>query len=196
MADPFLPDEAARRRAVAAIIRFTANTPLAPPRYERQLLGRYQAGELTIDAVLALLETSTYHVFYRSRATPNLALADVEALVDWSRQYNAQHELSGLLLYSDERFLQVVEGEEKEVRSLFTRIQHDTRHSQLVTLSEGPGARRWFADWSMAWGQADPVELERVLGTVEKQQPLQGPITDPHLRTLLQAFHFTEPELG
>lgn len=38
---PSLPDEALRRRAVAAAIALTENTPLAPKRYERQLLARY-----------------------------------------------------------------------------------------------------------------------------------------------------------
>ncbi|UOG73334.1 BLUF domain-containing protein [Hymenobacter tibetensis] len=194
MADPTFPYEAARRRAVAAMIRFLADTPLAPSRYERQLLLRYQEGKLTIDQVLALLETSTYHVFYRSRATFGVTVADVEALVEWSRNYNAQHQLTGLLLYSEEQFVQVIEGEEAAVRALFARIQQDARHRQVVTLSEGPGPQRLFAEWSMAWGQVDPVELTQVLGAVERQILLPESITDPHLQLLLHAFHLVEPD--
>jgi hypothetical protein len=195
MNDHPLLNEEARRRAVAAMIRLTMNTPLAPPRYERQLLARFQVGELTIDQVLALLETSTYHVFYLSQAKLGLVLADIEAIVDWSRNYNRQHQITGLLLYSDGRFVQVVEGEETAVRALFARIQQDARHQQVVTLSEGPGPQRWFAEWSMAWGQVDPVVLEQVLGAVENQASVPESITDPHLQTLLHAFHLTDPEL-
>jgi hypothetical protein len=188
MMNPSSPDEATRRRAVAAAVALTANTALAPLRYEQQLLACYQVGELTIDEVLALLQTSVYHVLYHSRTTLGLILADVEALVDWSRHYNAQHQLTGLLLYSDERFVQVVEGEETAVRALFARIQQDARHTQVVTLSEGPGPQRWFADWSMAWGQVAPVELDQVLGTLEANTSVPLAITDPRLQTLLQAF--------
>jgi hypothetical protein len=45
------------RPFVAAAIALTVNTPLIPELYERQLLARYQAGEVSID-----------HVLYRSRA--------------------------------------------------------------------------------------------------------------------------------
>jgi hypothetical protein len=69
--------EVQRRRAVAATVAFTVNTPLAPKRYERQLLARYQAGELSIDEVLALLDSSLYHVLYRSRATQAPTEADL-----------------------------------------------------------------------------------------------------------------------
>lgn len=188
------PDEAARRRAVAAAIALTVNTPLAPKRYERQLLARYQAGELSIDHVLELLDTSVYHVFYRSQARPGLTQLDLDALLDWSRRYNTAHQLTGLLLYSDERFVQVLEGSETEVRMLFTQIQQDTRHSQVVTLSEGPGPQRWFAEWSMALGHVAAPDLDQVLRTVETQA--SGPVApaDPHLQTLLRAFGLTNPD--
>jgi hypothetical protein len=75
MADISHLSEDKRRRAVAAA--FTANTPLAPQRYERQLLTPYQAGELTIDEVLARLESSTYHLLYRSRATQPITQAEL-----------------------------------------------------------------------------------------------------------------------
>jgi hypothetical protein len=150
--------EAARRRAVAAAIALTANTPLAPKRYERQLLARFQTGELTIDEVLALLDNSPYHVLYRSRATQAPTEADLQALLEWSRTYNAQHQITGLLLYSDGQFVQLFEGPEAVVRPLFARIQADPRHTQVVTVSEGPGPQRWFADclWACSCPRVAP----------------------------------------
>lgn len=197
MVDPPHLQEAARRRAVTAAIALTANTPLAPKRYERQLLARYQTGELTIDEVIALLDNSTYHVFYRSRATQAPTVeADLQALLEWSRTYNAHHHLTGLLLYSDGHFVQLIEGPEVAVRALYACIQQDTRHTQVVTLSDGPGPQRWFADWHMAFGQVNAPDLHQVLGAVEDQAPQLAPITDPHLQTLLHAFGLPVPELG
>lgn len=144
--------------------------------------------------MLELLETSVYHVFYRSLARPGLSQDDLDALLAWSRSYNAAHELTGLLLYSDARFVQVLEGSETAVRTLFTRIQQDTRHTQVVTLSEGPGPQRWFAEWSMRFGYVEPLELTQVLSAVERHAPVLVPIADPHLQTLLDAFGLAGPD--
>lgn len=196
MADSSHLQEAKRRRAVAFAVAFTANTPIAPKRYERQLLALYQTGELTIDEVIARLEKSTYHVLYRSKATHAPTEVDLQALLEWSRTYNAAHDLTGLLLYSDGRFVQLVEGPEATVRALYARIQQDTRHTQVVTLSDGPSPQRWFTDWHMAFGQVEAPDLHQVLGVVEDQGPLLAPIMDPHLQTLLHAFGQPDPVLG
>ena len=187
--------EATRRRAVAAAVGLTANTPLAPKRYERQLLARYQTGELTIDDVLALLEQSTYHVLYRSRATQAPTETDLQALLEQSRTYNTHQQITGLLLYSDGQYVQLVEGSEAVVRSLYARIRVDPRHTQVVTLSDGPGPQRWFADWHMAFGHVEAPDLYQVLGAVETHTPAQMPIADPHLQTLLYAFGQPTPDL-
>lgn len=179
--------QAKRRRAVAAAVALTANTPLAPKRYEQQLLQQYQVGTLTIEEVIALLDASTYHVLYRSRATSAPTEAELQALLEWSRTYNAQQQLTGLLLYSDGQFVQLLEGPEAAVRALYARIQQDLRHTQVVTLSEGPGPHRWFSEWSMAFGYVDAVALHHLSQAVETQHPPALPIEDPHLQTLLHA---------
>jgi hypothetical protein len=164
MADlPFF-DEAARRKAVTLAVALTADTPLAPKRYERELLARFQAGEVTIDQVLKLLDESIYQVLYRSQANRALVDNELNDLLTRSRTFNGQHQITGLLLYSNGQFVQVIEGPEVEVRALYARIQQDARHTQVVTISDGPGPQRWFADWRMAFGEVDTLELDQVLG--------------------------------
>ncbi len=182
---------------MAWAVALTADTPLAPQRYERRLLARYQRGELTIDQVIELLDASVYQILYRSRATSPLSEAQLLELLDQARCYNAGHDLTGLLLYSDGRFVQALEGPEAEVRALYARIQRDSRHRQVVTVSEGPGPHRRFAGWSMAFGQVPGPAVERVLGAVQAQEPLPGPhLEDPHLQALLEAFGVVEATAG
>lgn len=183
-----LDTEAARRRAVAWAIAVTADTPLAPKRYERHLLSRYQRGELTLNEVSQLLDEGVHHILYRSQATYFPNEAELQAILDWSRTYNAQHNITGLLLYSDGRFMQVIEGTERTIHDLFDRIQQDTRHQHVTTLSEGPGEHRWFADWHMAFGYVEPVELAQMLSVVEAGRSPLLPFDDPHVQTLLEAF--------
>ncbi|MGI4741607.1 MAG: BLUF domain-containing protein [Janthinobacterium lividum] len=142
MADAPHLQEAARRHIVAAAVAFTAGTPLAPKCYERQFLAYYQAGILTIDEVMDLLDNSIYHVLYSSRATSALTEDDLQALLGGSRTHNAQQQITGLLLYSDGRFVQLLEGPEAVIKALYARIQQDPHHTQVVTLGDGPGSQR------------------------------------------------------
>jgi hypothetical protein len=183
-----LPSEAARRRAVAWAIAVLAETPLAPKRYELLLLERYQVGALTLDQVSQLLEQSVYHVLYRSQATYFPNEAQLQDLLEWSRTYNAHHAITGLLLYSEGQFLQLVEGPEAQIHRLYDRIQQDVRHQHVLTLSEGPGPQRWFTDWHMALGYLEPVVLSQVLGAVEAGRTPLLPFDDPHVQTLVTAF--------
>lgn len=181
-----LHTESARRKAVTLAVELTSNTPLAPRRYERHLLSQYQNGVLTIDEVLESLDDSVYHIAYRSRSTQFPTEEALNGLLEWSRHYNAQHRITGLLLYSEGHFVQVIEGPEAEVSDLFARIQQDPRHTQVLTLSQGPGPQRYFPDWRMAFGLVAPSDLDVALGTLATagSEPL-SPLDDPYLRALL-----------
>lgn len=50
-----MQDVPQRERLVKSVSAFLADTPLAPDAYERQLLVRFVAGELTIYRVLEML---------------------------------------------------------------------------------------------------------------------------------------------
>jgi hypothetical protein len=194
MTDASILPEALRRRAVAAAIGLTANTPLSPKRYERVLLHRFQAGEISLEQMADLLDTSTFHILYRSQAIGHPTRNELQAILDWSIAYNAQHQLTGLLLYSDQQFVQLLEGPEAAVRLLYARIQQDTRHAQIVTLSDGPGPARLFAEWQMAFGYVSFMEMQLVRQAVERQALPPVSIDDPRLQILLAAF--ARPESG
>ena len=195
MNDASLTTETQRRRAVDRAVAMTADTRLAPQRYERQLLARYQQGQLTIDQVIELLDTSVYQVLYRSRATVPMSEDELWQLLNAARRYNVEHRISGLLLYSAGYFVQVLEGPEEAVRGLYASIQQDARHTQVVRVSAGPTAGRHFAGWSMAFGNAVLPDLDRVLVAVRGPRPVvAGPaIEDPNLLALLRAFGIGVP---
>jgi hypothetical protein len=181
------PDQ--RRRAVAWAIALTSGTPLAPQRYERYLLALYQRGLLTIEEVMELLNCSIYQVLYHSRATAPPSPAELQALLNWSRRYNAARHITGVLLYSEGRYVQVLEGREADIRALYARIQADTRHEQVVTVCEGPAPQRRFADWCMGFGHVASSAVDQVLDVLQAQTPARDlPVDDPHLRALLDAF--------
>lgn len=72
-----------------------------------------------------------------------------ESILAKARIKNAALGLSGVLLFSEGAFFQVLEGERDVVEAMFRRIALDDSHSQLITMHKADIAERAFADWSM-----------------------------------------------
>lgn len=78
---------------------------------------------------------------------------------------NTAADITGMLLYSQGTFLQVLEGEEAAVEATYQRIVQDRRHHNAVLLSSEPIAQRQFADWRMGFrhlSEADAQHLPRM----------------------------------
>ena len=71
------------------------------------------------------------------------------------RANNARLDISGILLFSDGTFLQVLEGEKDAVQGLYDRIARDDRHHGTKVLLTRETPRRSFPDWSMGWERID-----------------------------------------
>lgn len=155
--------------------------------YERELLDLYQQGKLTIDQAVDLPDASVYQILYRSRATQPFSEIQLQELLAWSRAHNTSLLITGLLLYSDGRFVQVLEGPEAAVLALYARIQNDPRHSQVVTVRQGLCAERRFADWTMGMGRVAGPAVVRALDTILSHELVPN-IEDPLLLALLQVL--------
>ncbi len=112
-------------------------------------------------------------LIYASQAAHPMTDAELAALLSSARQHNASSGLSGMLLYSNQSFLQILEGELDALDELYTRITQDPRHSRLRLLSRGPIDSRKFAQWSMGFEKLDPDQLPGFLP--EKEYPLVNP---------------------
>jgi hypothetical protein len=75
-----------------------------------------------------------------------------------SRERNGALGVTGLLLYKDGNFLQVLEGEADVVRPLFGKIERDPRHRGIIKVIDEEGAEREFPEWSMGFRD---LELEQ-----------------------------------
>lgn len=187
-----LPDDDAQsQRAIAWAVALTTREALGPGQYEQQLLASYQRAELSVEQVLSRLDTRVQHVLYRSQARQPQAADELTTLVEQSRAWNQDKQITGLLCYSSPgHFVQVLEGTAREVHALFARIQLDKRHYHVQALSDCASATRWFADWQMVL--MEPADSYWLLGQAEARRHKlvkpQIPISSPALLTLLQAF--------
>lgn len=85
-------------------------------------------------------------------------------LLHKARSYNAQHDITGILLYTDGSFFQVLEGEEAPVDALFGNISRDARHSQVTLIIREPIRRRAFANWTMGYAEMTAAEVNAIAG--------------------------------
>ena len=71
------------------------------------------------------------------------------AMVEKAQEKNEKRGISGLLLLSGDRFLQVLEGKPAEVNALYRRIVTDSRHGEVDLVGFEQIGVRLFADWGM-----------------------------------------------
>ena len=99
-----------------------------------------------------------YYITYISAAVEPFTQADLLALLAKSREKNQRLGVTGMLLYKDGDFLQLLEGDEAVVKALYATIRADARHTGPVVLAEGKAEARLFTDWSMGFRDlSDPA---------------------------------------
>jgi hypothetical protein len=72
-----------------------------------------------------------------------------------------------MLLYKDGNVMQVLEGEEAAVRTMYARISRDPRHRGLLAILQGPVNERQFPDWSMGFKDLRADDVHTTAGYSE-----------------------------
>ncbi|MCA9252039.1 MAG: BLUF domain-containing protein [Phycisphaerae bacterium] len=102
---------------------------------------------------------SLVHLIYASAATEPFSDEALLELLAKARRNNASLGVTGMLLYSEGSFFQVLEGEENVVRDLFRTICKDKRHTQVTEIIFEPIGQRIFGEWSMSFASMTHDEL-------------------------------------
>lgn len=88
---------------------------------------------------------------YASAATAPFSPRDLELLLSRARLRNGLYQVTGLLLYHSGSFLQILEGPEAGVDTIYGHIVRDRRHTAARILNRQQVARREFEGWSMGF---------------------------------------------
>lgn len=103
-----------------------------------------------MNAVLAPVEQLAAAV-YVSSAVRLLTEDELLDILRAARRNNERVGVTGMLLYKDGNFLQVLEGPASVVDSLIQRIKRDSRHGGVILMSRKNIEERQFQEWSMAF---------------------------------------------
>jgi len=88
-------------------------------------------------------------LLYASRAAAPLKASVQDSILEQSRRHNPARGITGILCYSDDLFLQVLEGGRDEVCELYNTIARDERHREVRILSFEEIRERRFGHWTM-----------------------------------------------
>lgn len=92
---------------------------------------------------------SLHRVVYMSTAVGVLRADELDRIYLRAKSANAGAGITGLMLFYEGVFLQVLEGPAAGVTSLLEKIRRDRRHSGVTLLESGPITQRSFANTSM-----------------------------------------------
>jgi len=96
---------------------------------------------------------------YVSNAKFGFEERDMKSILVASRRNNPALDVSGLLVYADGVFIQVLEGAEKTIEQLYEKIAEDVRHDNVAVILDQNCDERTFPRWAMAHlsGSAETV---------------------------------------
>ena len=80
-------------------------------------------------------------------------------ILESSVRHNHPQKVTGMLLYFDGSFMQVLEGEEAAVEKTMSRIREDKRHHSIFMLMEDRIEEREFGMWAMGFKSLHSKDL-------------------------------------
>jgi len=101
------------------------------------------------------------YLIYMSTSIRLLSDAELKQLLRQCQANNAINDLSGMLLYSEGSFVQVLEGAAKDLDAIYEKIKNDRRHKNIIQLAKGNLNERLFPSWSMGFKAVSADEFSR-----------------------------------
>lgn len=100
-----------------------------------------------------------FRLIYSSEATRDLPISDLEVMLAQSRARNTLRDVTGVLVFVEGVFLQILEGSRDAVVALMEKIGRDERHTNLKVFHEEEIEKRTFGAWRMAFVSPSAEEM-------------------------------------
>ena len=108
-------------------------------------------------------------LLYASR-TVDPSAETIDAILAQSRQFNPASGITGILCYGGGIFLQAIEGGRNAVSELYSHIQRDPRHKDVVLLHYEEISERRFSGWTMGQVNMSKINASILLKYAEKPE--------------------------
>ncbi|MFT5641550.1 MAG: hypothetical protein ACI9A7_001654 [Cyclobacteriaceae bacterium] len=105
-----------------------------------------------------------YYLLYVSYTKQTLTDEELKQLLIKSQKNNIILDVTGILLYMKNQFIQVLEGDKKTVQKIYKTISQDDRHQKVSTLLKGELTKRNFNNWSMGFQKLSATDFNDLTG--------------------------------
>ena len=103
-----------------------------------------------------------YELIYRSTSKRDITKVDISEILNVARDFNSQNEISGCLLFHNNEFIQILEGDKIKVETLYEKIKKDETHFNVLLITKGEKTDRIFKNWSMAYHELKNEDVENI----------------------------------
>ncbi len=114
-----------------------------------------------------------YQILYLSSAVEPFSEDELRELLSKARTTNKALNVTGLLVYHDGNFIQLLEGNESDVKEVFSKIKQDLRHRGIIELIDNKVESRIFPEWSMGFKTLNPEEFLELKGYFDPKEVLK-----------------------
>ena len=90
-------------------------------------------------------------LIYASSVSSDFNTEDIKSILQTAKTANTEKDITGILCFNNNYFLQCLEGGRKNINTLYQKILKDPRHNDIVLLHYDEITQRAFADWSMGY---------------------------------------------
>lgn len=104
------------------------------------------------------------YLVYISAAHRLMSEESLLDILNVSRKNNQKNNLTGMLLYGEGTFMQVLEGDEAILEKTYEVIKADDRHKNIIKMAEGVIEKSNFPDWSMGFKSVSAQKLKELGG--------------------------------
>lgn len=101
-----------------------------------------------------------YRLVYTSFRNPECDDHEIAKILASCKKNNPGRNVTGILIHSDSRFIQYIEGAKSDVEELFELIKKDTRHTAISRRNFESIDERIFPTWGMGFKDISKNELE------------------------------------
>ena len=103
-------------------------------------------------------------LIYISEANHPMSSESLLTILKSSRVFNKSVGITGILLYRNNTFIQLLEGDKENIDKLYEKIQKDDRHKNCFVILEQDTEERSFPNWSMGFEDLSNDEAYKELG--------------------------------
>ena len=132
---------------------------------------------------------NVFQLFYVSNSSAECRKSDLDNIIHVAQEKNKERDLTGVLMFRANTFLQILEGKKEDVLSLYQKLHLDTRHKNLLCIFERETNQRLFTNWSMSYCEIGPIDIQMINEILSWKRQIRGkPISNEKINDFLTIF--------